>query len=264
MSEGSGCLDCGVGITGRQAMIQRCAGCERKGLAKGTLCQSCKRSLGGGYPCTFCGKTAPDGWRWQGALFLTVMVGTLVGIGYGGWRMVGWNTAPTEAPTSLSAEVGAITPASARGQYVRITGEAVNVRTEPSTQSTVIVVVERGYVFGFVGRQGQWLEITMFSGDSRWVHGSLAQVTTGAPQMPSSEATRRRAFVEFVRAERRSIAEADRRYSPTQFTAQIDYQRLLYDRYALPVFRRNGIASTLRTRLIVEGIEKNWLPPRGD
>ena len=82
--------------------------------------------------------------------------------------MVGWNTAPTEAPTSLSAEVGAITPASARGQYVRITGEAVNVRTEPSTQSTVIVVAERGDVFGFVGRQGQWLEITMFSGDSRW------------------------------------------------------------------------------------------------
>lgn len=82
--------------------------------------------------------------------------------------------------------------------------------------------------------------------------------------MPSSEATRRRAFVEFVRAERRSIAEAERRYSPTQFIEQIDYQRLLYDRYALPVFRRNGIASTLRTRLIVEGIEKNWLPPRGD
>ena len=59
--------------------------------------------------CTECGATRPvrksEPWTFQGVLFLTVFVGIIAGIGYGGWRMVAWITAPREAPTSLSAEV---------------------------------------------------------------------------------------------------------------------------------------------------------------
>ena len=162
--------------------------------------------------------------------------------------------------------IAAVAPASARAQYVRITGEAVNVRTQPSTQSTVIVVAERGDVFELEGRRGRWLEINMFSGEYRWVHESLAEVTSGAPQMPTSEATRRRAFVEVVRAQDRALAESERRYPDgtdariEYITARIDYERLLYDKYELPIFRRFGIAPALRGSLTVEGIRKNWVP----
>ncbi len=161
----------------------------------------------------------------------------------------------------------AVSPARGLAQYVRITGEAVNVRTEPSTQSTVIVVAERGDVFEFEGRRGPWLEINMFSGEYRWVHESLAEVTSVAPQMPTSEATRRSAFVAVVRAQDRALAESERRFPDgtnsniDYIIARIDYERLLYDRFELPIFRRHGIAPALRIPLNSEGIRKNWVPP---
>lgn len=144
-------------------------------------------------------------------------------------------------------------------QYVRVTSERVNVRTAPSTSSTVVVQALRGDVFELRGRSGDWHQINMFSGEWRYLHSSLATPTSQVAPMPSSEDVRRRAFVDLVRAQDRAVAESERPY-PRDVMSQIELERILYDRYELPVFHRYGIQPPHRGTLVAEGIRKNWLP----
>lgn len=108
MTGNSRCVDCGSRISGRQAMIRRCGSCEKKGLANTTLCESCKRTLDGGYPCRYCGKTAADSWTWQGALFLALLFAVLGSVAYGGYSLIKGDPEPSAAPAlfDLMAVIG--------------------------------------------------------------------------------------------------------------------------------------------------------------
>lgn len=142
-----------------------------------------------------------------------------------------------------------------------ITGENVNIRTEPS--GTVITQARSGDVFEFRERDGDWLAILMFSGEYRYVHASLARPTDSVPAQPD-EATRRRAFQALVRAEDRATAEADHQIPPTArgtIERNIDLQRILDDRYKLDVCHRfDGIQPAHYNSLKVEGVRKGWMP----
>lgn len=148
--------------------------------------------------------------------------------------------------------------ASAYAEYVSVTADAVNIRTGPSTSSVVIVKAQEGDIFELKGEDGQWYKINMFSGEYRYFHQSLAKPVGEAPALPADSSVRRRACIEVVRAQDRAAAEAQRRY-PTQFEQQIDYERLLYDRYELPIFRRFGISPARNSKLVVECAKKGWL-----
>jgi hypothetical protein len=148
---------------------------------------------------------------------------------------------------------------SLRGQYLRVTAKTADVRAQPNPSSTVVVQATLGDLFKLQGKEGAWFEISMFGGEYRYLHESVAEVTPSAPALPESVDTRRRAFVELVQAQDRAVAEAERRY-PRDYARQIDYERLLYDRYELPILRRYGISPARYGELIAEGIRRNWVP----
>lgn len=147
----------------------------------------------------------------------------------------------------------------AQAQFIRVTGEEVNVRTNPNTTSTVVVQAKANDVFELQGQRGEWYEIAMFSGEYRYLHGSLAVQVDHAPALPSSADVRRRACIEIVRVQDRAVAEAERRY-PTNYSRQVDLERLLYDRYELPVFHKFSISPARNSALVVECAKKRWLP----
>jgi SH3-like domain-containing protein len=48
-----------------------------------------------------------------------------------------------------------------------------NVRAEPSSTAAVAWVVEKGYSFKFLKKQGSWLNVTDDAGTTGWVHQSV-------------------------------------------------------------------------------------------
>lgn len=73
--------------------------------------------------------------------------------------------------------------------------------------------------------------------------------------MPSSADLRKRACHAVVRAQDRAAAEAESRH-PTDFKRAMDLERLLYDRYELPIFRQYGIPPARNGELVAECARK--------
>ncbi len=142
-------------------------------------------------------------------------------------------------------------------EYIQVTGDEVNVRLLPSTSSVIITTARKGDVFKLKGRKQGWYAIAMFSGEYRYLHSSLAELTKSVPPLSSSTGVRRKACQALVRAQDRAVAEAEARY-PTDFGRETDLERLLYDRYELPIFQKYGIAPAHNSKLVVECAEKRW------
>jgi len=64
------------------------------------------------------------------------------------------------------------TPAMAE-EYVSVSKDNVNVRTGPNTQSPVYMELFAGYPLKVLKKDGDWLQISDFEGDTGWIHKSL-------------------------------------------------------------------------------------------
>lgn len=61
---------------------------------------------------------------------------------------------------------------------VVIKAPKANVRTKPSTQSSVLFKLERGEALRVTGHEGSWVQVVDGTGDAGWVHKNL---TWGLP-----------------------------------------------------------------------------------
>lgn len=60
---------------------------------------------------------------------------------------------------------------------VSVKGSTLNMRSGPGTQNAVIWELKRGYPLQVIKRQGQWLNVRDFEGDTGWVSASLTERT---------------------------------------------------------------------------------------
>jgi SH3-like domain-containing protein len=58
-------------------------------------------------------------------------------------------------------------------EFVSVSSDNVNVRTEPNTSSPVFMELFKGYPLKVEKKQGEWVQISDFEGDSGWIHSSL-------------------------------------------------------------------------------------------
>lgn len=144
-------------------------------------------------------------------------------------------TAPAEAPAPKAAP------------YLLVTQEA-NILLNPNTNATVVAEARAGDVFTLNEVSGDWYEIYMFSGEPRYLHKSVAQDTTASPPLPSSANT---ACGKIVSAQDRATREAEQKF-PNDFSKQIDYERLLMDKYEMPVFHKYALPPAQSSKLTVE------------
>jgi hypothetical protein len=135
----------------------------------------------------------------------------------------------------------------------------VNVRERPAVESTVVANAEHGDVFASTGEDGGWYLITMFSGEIRYIHASMAVPVERVPTLPGAEDVRRLAFEGFLRADDRSYIEADRTISPTDEQANSQLRKLLEDRYKLQACHGFPTLHPVHFQQIqLEGREKSW------
>lgn len=84
------------------------------------------------------------------------------------------SSAPWRAIALAALVTLAATATAARAQtMVSIDGSTVNMREGPSTRSTVLWELRRGYPLQVTQRRGNWLAVKDFEGDTGWVARSL-------------------------------------------------------------------------------------------
>jgi N-acetylmuramoyl-L-alanine amidase len=78
---------------------------------------------------------------------------------------------------------------------VRVTGQNVNIRSGPGTGHGVIGRTGRPEAFALAGRQGEWLRVTLPSGQPGWISAGLAQLVPINTAMFSTPALNRQGTV---------------------------------------------------------------------
>jgi hypothetical protein len=144
-------------------------------------------------------------------------------------------------------------------QYIQVTGDNVNIRFSPSTSSQIITVARKGDIFKLEGEEQEWYAISMFSGEYRYIHKSLAQELFYEPIAPGSVSVRQQMYRAFWDLEGKAMAEADRRHPPTvDVMKNIEYSRILEDKYKLAVVHQFNTQAPIYTKIAVEGAENSW------
>ena len=145
------------------------------------------------------------------------------------------------------------------GSYVQTSGSRSNIRISPTTSSSLVTTVERGAIFEVIGEEREWYAIRLFSGDSRYIHKSLAGEISYTPEIPEDESLRRQIFHAFEEADERIRTEAGVRYpAERDLESHVRHVRLLEDRYRMEVVTRFGIQSSAYRGIVIEGTQKGW------
>jgi len=152
-------------------------------------------------------------------------------------------------------------------EYVVMGAPTVNIRTGPSTDHVVIGRAGKGDVFRLIAKDGDWLEIGMFSGVHRYVFAgsyvyelTRAQLVPGHRMaLPESENARRSMYQGLQRARDRAAREAEE-VIPASVDGERNatFRRVMEDRIILEMMRDNGIQPALYDDLVSEGEKSHW------
>jgi SH3-like domain-containing protein len=144
----------------------------------------------------------------------------------------------------------------AEDRYIKVTGDRVNIRSEPNTKAQIVTKANRGDVFKVVSEEGDWYEISMFSGEWRYIYKPITAATTYTMEIPEDEELISTIFMALVQAENRALDQAAGKCSG-DLHACSKHERLLNDQYTLNVFHEFNLQPPLYNKLIIEGVRIN-------
>jgi hypothetical protein len=144
------------------------------------------------------------------------------------------------------------TPALSK-EYVVMISRNINLRTGPDTGSFIIGRAWKGDIFELVGEAGNWFEIEMFSGDSRFVSKSWAAKLTESSLLPAhrmslplADDTLRSLHRDITHARERAAREADEIIpASVDQRSHEDFRRILEDRHVLEVMAMYSVQPAL-------------------
>lgn len=149
--------------------------------------------------------------------------------------------------------------ASSANQYVQITANRVNIRLAPSTAAQIVATGGKGDIFELQDESQRWYQIHLFSGETRYIHKSLAAEVSYRPEAPDSISLRRQIFKALGDAQDRIKKEADAKYPPHKgLKKNIEYTHILRDKYMLEVVHQFEVQAPIYRRISIEGTQKGW------
>ena len=144
-------------------------------------------------------------------------------------------------------------------RYIQITRRVANIRNAPRTAASLVAKAQKGDVFQLLSEEEKWYEIHLFSGGSRYIYKSLADIIPFSPEVPEELATRQGIFKSWQEAAERARREAARRYPPEKNPSRnLRREQLLNDRYKLKVMHDFQVQPAIHRRIALEGIQKGW------
>lgn len=154
------------------------------------------------------------------------------------------------------AAVALATPALC-ADYVVLIQSGANIRTAPDTSSIVIGEASKGQLYRYSCEKGDWLEITMFTGEKRYISRALSAPLDEGQVLPGHNLhvtvpheMRRAMRLEITRARERAEREAEE-IIPAGLDADRNkkYRAILEDRYIMRIFRNHRIQPALYSSL---------------
>jgi len=118
----------------------------------------------------------------------------------------------------------------ASAQFVKVISESTNIVEMPNTESRIIGETFKGEVFNYISEKNGWIEIDMFSGDSRYINSNSVKVSSLGVSVPLSDDTCQMFMTRLETAEKRSLNESD-----------VASQNFHYDKYVLEIFHELGL-----------------------
>lgn len=147
---------------------------------------------------------------------------------------------------------------SASAKYVRVTSEFANIRLMPDTKSIIIGKASENDIFGYEGEENDWVKINMFSGEHRYIHHNLVKVINYDIPAPFSNYICPYLMKRLEEAEDKSLVESDNKYplgNSENVEKNIEYQRILLDRYILEIFHEFDLQSVVYQIALTRCIE---------
>ncbi|MFC2152187.1 SH3 domain-containing protein [Bacteroidota bacterium] len=141
--------------------------------------------------------------------------------------------------------------------YIQVIKSNVNIRFAASSSSNLITQAKNGNIFEMTDEKDGWYAINMFSGEYRYIHKSLCKKVDYVLEIPESEQLRKTIFLAILNAEDKAQVDADKKY-PNNIYANIDYSRILVDKYKLNALNKFNIQPPVYSKLILEGVKKRW------
>jgi len=109
--------------------------------------------------------------------------------------------------------------------FIKVTTEVANISMMPNSESEIVGKALEGDIFKCLNDKDEWIEIEMFSSDSRYIHSSLVKVLTGGVSAPFSNDICPKLIERLEEAKEESLTESD-----------VKSQNVLFDRYVLDIF----------------------------
>ena len=146
-----------------------------------------------------------------------------------------------------------ITPVFSLELCVEITNSDVNIRAMNNSSSSIVCKAHKGDVFAYKSQIGSWYQIGMFSDEYRYVHADFAKVIHYDKEIFLSD----KGIIKFVNilkeCKRRAFKKADAKYDfNSQMNRNIDYTKLLIDRYKLDKFHKWKIQPVQNKKVIIK------------
>jgi hypothetical protein len=121
--------------------------------------------------------------------------------------------------------------------YVKVILSGVEIKFSPSSSSQTVTRAINGNIFELREEKGDWYGIIMFSGEWRYIQKSTCVKIKYGQILPKDVQFKKMVFKSIVVAEDKAQAEADVKY-PTDIYKNIDYMRILDDKYKLEVINK--------------------------
>jgi len=146
-------------------------------------------------------------------------------------------------------------------KVAEITVDKCSIYTSPDSSSSIVAQAQKGDMFELKGEGGggRYYKITMFSGEWRYIPKSAANSVEYRVSLPSNSVCRI-VWDALGKIEAQAMKEADFKYPPQNkdnINNNIDYSRILFDKYKLEMFRKYRIQPPVYGKILVEG-QRIW------
>ncbi len=141
-------------------------------------------------------------------------------------------------------------------EYIQVTSSEVNIRENASSSSTLVGQSDNGRIFELEGEESGWYKVLITSGEYRYIHSSLCKKVDYSITLPS-ESIQRSLFKTLRIAEDKATVCAYKKY-PSDKMKNIDYQRILDDKFKLEVFINLDLHPTIYSEVISNGAMERW------
>ena len=142
--------------------------------------------------------------------------------------------------------------------YLRIIKSGVNIRFGPSSSSRIITQAKNGNIFELTEEKGDWYGIIMFSGEYRYIPKSMCEKIKYNLSLPQDIQLRKKVFNSILTVEDKAQVDEDAKFPPSDINKNIEYNRILNDKYKLDIINKFNLQPPIYSKLISEGAKNRW------